>query len=457
MFVIVQIPFVDFRILSSPQIKEYEDYFLPNTFERDLEKVLYYRFFGRERNRYNPSELPLSERRFFDSQKLVSLKYKGFIGKHKYYPHLVFSRFFEEEQCFHFDIGIREAYRFIDTPQDLNRFAKDFLSSPLFQIHQRYEKKDVSYDIIGLAKKVREIYLYATSSKKIAPKKNYLSQVKLGIPALFIVYDRNDTHYMGKAQCVNLENGIQVFHDLLLVKNILFEVWYIEKEGLQRHNQDLRNLRIYLSKLHSYKESTRIILEHLEKNGNKDIDIFKVTDFLESILNKIGRERYYGYDNNDFWNIAFHVDNVYNRVSWNEFKDSIEAKLRAFKMSTNNINNFSLNIDNSPMDNSAITIGSQNVNVFIKSPTVLNQSIQEFEDAVNNILNEIKELSEEEQAQIKDRAESFASYVKDEKTSKKTAEILLESLKGVFPSVLKNAVAIKALFEIGEKIVSLLK
>ena len=77
MFIIAQIPFVDFRLLSK---EEFTDCIFPNTFPKKMSKSTYYRYFGEEKNRYMPNQLPLSERQFFDAHKILHSDYYGVKG-----------------------------------------------------------------------------------------------------------------------------------------------------------------------------------------------------------------------------------------------------------------------------------------------------------------------------------------------------------------------------------------
>lgn len=185
-----------------------------------------------------------------------------------------------EKQCFHFDIGLRETINF-PGPQrkNISKFARDLLQIPFLGINDRFEQGDDIYSILGLERPLKNIYLYATSSKKAEHIKDYSSKLIWGYPALFIVYDKNEQHYFGMAKTFNVNKNIKIRHELLSLKNTFADAWYIGKEGISRYNQDLRNLRIYLSKLHSYKESTRIILNYLDKHGFENFDKQKVKEF----------------------------------------------------------------------------------------------------------------------------------------------------------------------------------
>ena len=457
MFIIAQIPFVDFRLLSS---EVYEGSFFPNTFDRNFERALYYRFLGEEKNRFSPNGLPMSERRYFDSKKILYLRDYKFKGDACYFPQLLFARFFEDTHCFHFDIGLRETLKNSINRHNLNVFAKDLLGSPFFGINRRYEQKDKLYNLIELIKKIKEIYLYATASKKYEIHKEYSRKIVMGYPALFIIYDKREFHSFGMAQEVQLSNGIKVRHELVSSSNIFADVWYVGKDELSKYNQELRNLRIYLSKLHSYKESTRIILDYLDKDRDENLNYHKVGTFFNYMLNQMNRKQYYGYDNDDFWKIAFYVDNKYNHVSWDEFRGRIEAKLKEIEMSAGNqfgdVQIISGNeIHNSPIVGASST--NATINVSVGSQDKLREFIQEFDRLADELKSSNSQLAEEQKIILNDQAEVFKEYVTSESPNKKIANKLLLNLQRAISFGVLNSDGIQRLYEMGLNIVNLLK
>lgn len=81
MFIITQIPFVDFRLISDKDYAGDKDSgcFFPNIFLNYLGRSKYYRFLRARKKRYAPSELPISERNFFNPQKAIKMKSNRFI------------------------------------------------------------------------------------------------------------------------------------------------------------------------------------------------------------------------------------------------------------------------------------------------------------------------------------------------------------------------------------------
>ena len=455
MFIIAQIPFVDIRLLSN---KNYKNCFFPNMFDRHYEKATYYRFLGSERNRFNPNGLPATERTYFDSRKLIYVDSSSKMMPYHYFPRVLFARFFVEKQCFHFDIGLRESIEFWDPQRkNISKFAKDLLQNPFLGINDRFDQGEGIYSILGLEKPLKKIYLYATSSKKAEHIKDYSSRLLFGYPALFIVYDKNEQHFFGKAETFNVNRNIKIRHELLSLKNIFADAWYIGKEGISRYDQDLRNLRIYLSKLHSYKESTRIILNYLDKYGFENFDKQKVKEFLKLMQFQMNRENFYSYNNRDFRQLAFYIDEHYNHVTWDEFKFRIQAKMEELERSIMSTYNFN-SADNSKQINVVNSPGAI-VGLSENPEKIRNQCIQKFNIMFEELLNQNKALLEEERSTLENQKEDFLEYTQstsaESKEAKKRLAILKNTLSKISSFVLSNPEKIEKLINIGEKILDL--
>lgn len=471
MFIVAQIPFVDMRLLLK---RQNSNYFFPNTFNRHYEKATYYRFLGSEKNRYNPNELPVKERTYFDSRKLLYIAdyivdKHGRILQDGYIPQLLFARFFEEKQSFHFDIGLRELNSGFgrNIRKDISSFAKRILQTPFLGINDRYEVGEKKYSILGLEEALSDIYLYATSSKKTDKKDNDKSKIVFGYPALFVIYDRNEQHLFGKAKVFHVSDHIEVRHELVSVGHTFADVWYIGKESLHKHEQDLRYLRIYLSKLHSYKESTRIILNYSEFYGIDDIDINKFESFLKSMQKMLNRKHYYSFENKSFEDLAFYLDESYNEITWKDFKERIEIELEGISMSKRNGEN---NIFQPINATNVLTIaGSKNIRIGDisqcgTSEKSLKRYIQEFENQkqeLDKIINGNPNLTTDEKSSISAATTDFLDSVKGECPEKSKVKEKYENLKKVLTKIISyialNPDNANKLLSLGEKISNFFK
>ena len=453
MFIIAQIPFVDFRILSKDTK---EDCFFPNMFDRNIGKSTYYRFLGSEHvGKKTNNGIPNLDRQFFDSTKLLSLSKDKFIGKEYYEPTLLFSRFFTDKYSFHFDIGIREHYSF-ENKRNLDMFLREFILSPFFKIN-RFNNNNSLYTLIGLTKEIQQIYLYATKSKTTPTEINHIHQIKIGNPALFVVYDNSQTHYFDKLEEIKLNNGITIYHNLLTIKNTFVDVWYIGRNEALKKSAELRNLRIFLSKLHSYKESTRLILNYLDYHSYKNIDMHKVVAFLEKILEKIKKEKDHGFNNRDFWPMALKIDNVYNYANWKELIDSIEARIEEIKV--NKATEFHQTINDSSFVNSPVVSYSKDVNINITNNNFseFNDLIDEFNTIAAKIIESNDQITKEQSTIILGQIDTFRDYLNNDKVDKGFSNKLLENIKNAFQFVISNSTSLQQLMDVGAKIVSLIK
>lgn len=452
MFIIAQIPFVDFRLLSSKKNK-YDDCFFPNTFNKITYKPIYYRLFGEEKNRYSPNQLPISERQFFNAHRAIHINSQAFVGGGFYHPTLLFSRLFEEAYLFHFDIGIRETFKNNFNRCDFNRFIKEFLKSPFFEINRKYDTTNKQYNFIELADQIKKIYLYATKSKKVEEHNDNLSQIVLGYPALFITYDKDEIHSFGNAKEVKINSGIKVRYDLISINHTFVSVWYIGKRDISKYNQELRNLRIYLSKLHAYKEATHVILNYLKYNATNELDMHRVVTFFENILFLIDREKYYGYNNTDFWKIVFDVDNTYNNVSWNEYRRYMSAKIQ--EVANMNPKSNTIIVTGSTVEGSIVT-DSSNVQINNEKQNKIEDSIKNFDNILDELLKS-SQLTNQQMESLNDQINNFKEYIKNDSPQKGFASKLLNSIKNTFNCMISNSDGIQKLIVAGESIINLIK
>ncbi len=452
MFIVAQIPFVDFRLLSSEKGK-YNDCFFPNTFNKVTNKPIYYRFFGEEKNRYSPNQLPVSERQFFNAHRAIHINNHTFLGDSIYQPTLLFSRLFEEAQFFHFDIGVREKFKNNFNRRDLNQFIRDFILSPFFSINGKYDTEKKSYNFIELKEQVKHIYLYATKSKQVDEHNDNLSQVVLGYPALFVTYNKDEIHSFGNAKEIQINNGIKVRYNLISIKHSFISVWFIGKKDISKYNQELRNLRIYLSKLHVYKEATHIILDNLKYQINNELDMPKIITFFEYMLSLIERKKYYGYDNTDFWKIVFDIDNTYNDVSWNEYRQYMNAKIKG--VADMSPKNNTIIVTDSTIKGSIVT-DSKNVKINYEKQDKIDESIEKFDNILADLLND-SQLTKQQIESLNDQVNNFKEYIKNDSPQEKFALKLLNGIKNTFNCMISNSEGIQNLILVGESIINLLK
>ena len=325
--------------------------------------------------------------------------------------------------------------------------------SPFFSINGKYDTEKKSYNFIELKEQVKHIYLYATKSKQVDEHNDNLSQVVLGYPALFVTYNKDEIHSFGNAKEIQINNGIKVRYNLISIKHSFISVWFIGKKDISKYNQELRNLRIYLSKLHVYKEATHIILDNLKYQINNELDMPKIITFFEYMLSLIERKKYYGYDNTDFWKIVFDIDNTYNDVSWNEYRQYMNAKIKG--VADMSPKNNTIIVTDSTIKGSIVT-DSKNVKINYEKQDKIDESIEKFDNILADLLND-SQLTKQQIESLNDQVNNFKEYIKNDSPQEKFALKLLNGIKNTFNCMISNSEGIQNLILVGESIINLLK
>lgn len=462
MFIIAQIPFIDLRLLSCNVRHKINGCIFPNTFERKANRKIYYRYLGAEKLRAFPGELPTPERKYFDSSRILSLNGASSFADKPYYPRLLFSRLFEDAQFFHFDIGLREnSYEKI-CRKDLSRFILEFMNAPLFKIRKKFDRTESLYSFLELTEQIRQIYLYATNDVRKngtgrVTDKELSRKVITGNPALFITYNKDEIHTFGRARKITLPNGIEIWHDLITMDNILLNVWFIGKNDLPKYNSELRNLRIYLSKLHSYKESVQIILDRLQYPNDFSRD--KLIHFFELISSYVHREKYYGYQNEDFWSLIFSVDDTFNHMTWGNYKRQIDAYLNAVKEKTMSINYGIVNTGSMNNTGNIImtTAADSNITLTVSPPdNTIQEKIKAFDELTKELLAN-DQLTQSQIQRLEDNFDSFRDCVTAKNADKDTALKIFKRLKNALSETVGIASGIEKFIILGKSIINLLK
>ena len=158
MFIIIQIPFVDLRLL---QKQKSEASFFPNQFANRTNKPVYYRHFGAKHYRNNSENLPTSEHSFFDSYNLLKLN-KAVNNAAGWRCRLVFARLFADDFFFHFDIGVRVKANNEGDVLKLMPIIQHFFKEELF-VSAKKITSNRKYNLYTLRQYLESVYLYATT------------------------------------------------------------------------------------------------------------------------------------------------------------------------------------------------------------------------------------------------------------------------------------------------------
>ena len=295
--------------------------------------------------------------------------------------------------------------------------------------------------------------LLATQARKFLPSVVVIAREEFLAPLREALSDLPIKAF-GNAKEVKINNGIKVRYDLISINNTFVSVWFIGQMDISKYNQELRNLRIYLSKLHAYKEATRVILDYLKYNPINVLDMHRVITYFKYILSLIDREVYYGYNNTDFWRIVFDVDNTYNNVSWNDYKQYMNAIIQG--VASMNPKNNIINITGDGNNIGAIVNDSTNVQVNSEKQNTMEENIKNFDDIFDELLKS-SQLTKQQIESLNEQVNNFMEYIKTKSPEKGFASKLLSSLKTTFNCMINNSDSIQKLIVTGESIISFLK
>jgi hypothetical protein len=322
MFVIIQIPFVDFRLLKKEEEEE-KTFFFPHQFIKRAKGRICYRYFGFSKGRYNSDDLHPSEQNFFDSQKLLKIKYNS---EDKYKYKLIFARLFADDFFFHFDIGIRIQFKNATDKIDLSSLGQNLFDKNIF-VPSKQNRAGGPFNIFSLRQYIESLYLYATTHTKSLHCIN-ANHLYLGFGKIAVF-----------CQCRNNEN---IKENISLKKIIDDEDIYLQKATL-RYSSDathlwligaynpegetkdfLRRLRICLLKLNNYREGLDGIFKYLLHD---DINFNDLHDLLYAKLNNLlkllKQKKYYGIEGQYIMDRAVTIENEVYSGSWNEYKQKI--------------------------------------------------------------------------------------------------------------------------------------
>ena len=229
----------------------------------------------------------------------------------------------------------------------------------------------------------------------------------------------------------------------------------------------MRNLRIYLSKLHSCKESTRIILDYSDWYERDNIDIYKFESYLRQMQKLLNRKRYYSFQNKNFEDLAFYLDETNNEITWKDFRKRIELKLEGVSMSKKNgesENSLHINVGHGVVFSNTHNLNIGDINIYGTSKESINEYIKEFDELKNEfdkILNSYPNLTMNEKAEISTVSADFLDCVRSNDPERSKIKEKYENLKNVLGKMLSsiafNHDKIEKLLDLGEKIYNFFK
>lgn len=315
MFAIIQYPFIDTRLLNTPAPT---DSFFPHRFPKPIDKSLYFRFLGSEKLRRSAEGLPKGERTYFASKAAVTLLPGAPLRDG------VFTRLYADELSLHFDAGFHGSYT-----GAWDSFLREFLETPRLKVTSRFLDKEHVFAPYSFFDELLRIYQYATRSKKAegdSPRPIHAGIIP-GMPAVMISYRPADFEPPPETVWLNLPPGLRAGCCLFNWKEHPIAVYLIERGLFGWDRDEVRRLRICISKIHAYKETLRLLLDHIDRGGVERLDQGMLSRNLNKLLKLTQKRQYYGLDNQDFWGLAYSIDRTLHGGQWIELADRAEETL----------------------------------------------------------------------------------------------------------------------------------
>ena len=324
MFITVQMPFVDFRLLDKNPSK---NYFYPNFFmQKGTANKTYYRFLGSRAARTQSLNLPLSEKEFFDSTNSLKLK----IAENNYNASIIFSRLYCDRFFFHFDFGIKIESEKVKN-KDILKVVNDIFSA----IYTNDRRPDIKNPIINfpdIKQYLIAIYRYATTytNAEISDDENKMldSKILFGKLGVFINCNKSDIISESFHPVFPNDTEYKIYVCSSCIKQIQSDIWIIDKPDIPQ----IRELRICLSKLHCFKECLFLTTKYLD--NFKDDSLLNIADISQQFefINRLyKKDSYYGFKIESIESAAFSANLSADVVTWDDYKNKIDELLKRFR------------------------------------------------------------------------------------------------------------------------------
>lgn len=451
MFAVVQYPFVDYRMLYDAESRPHN--FFPQSFPRQTEQRRYFRFLGAEKLRRSFEEFPQGEQRFFYSRTMI--RFLPAIGEPL--PTGVFSRLYADGLSLHYDIGLYGR----SVPDWDWRFIQDLMNKPRLRITSRFEPKGRVFSFYKFFNELLRLYQYATTSKKAAapPPKPVQAGIAPGIPAV-ILTSRDSPAAVSGIQWRHLQRGLEVGCGQYSLHDHPIAIWYIRHNGFSSKSDEVRRLRICITKIHAYKETVRLLLEFMERDLPNGVNFDILYKELKRLLRLMEKEQYYGFDNRDFWGLAYSIDERFHGEQWIELSDRVRAALDQLDWKKEELKGMGTVIKNY---GNQIYLGDNPENVTLSSivegsPTTVINTAEIQNPDVQDFLAEAQRLLEKAAAgkeieELREQIKAFCDSASEQKPNKHICKALFQGIKATMAAIISNADGLEKLFSLGKKII----
>lgn len=442
-FAVIQYPFIDTRLLN---VSNPSGYFFPQQFRRQTTRNRYFRFLGPEKLRRYAEDFPNGEQTYFDSKAAVTFCPVTPLKKG------VFKRLYADDLSLHYDIGLYGPHF-----GKYNRLIRRLMETPRLKVTSRFEPRECVFSPYTFFDKLLQIYQYATTSKKVAdvPPAPIQAGIIPGTPAIILSYRSPELKLPSPSQIKWLElfPGLRAGCSLFDLNNHPIAVYLIEHDHFASKSDEVRRLRVCISKIHAYKETLRLLLEFIKHEQFGGIKLEPSSFYLKKLLELAKKEWYYGFDNQDFWGLAYSIDKEFHQAQWTELVD--QAKVIAdcldqeMRKGVKTLNKFTYEnsgvmfVNSKDVDIGSITIG--------KTQKELDGAVQDFFEEAERLLAKL-EANGKEVSELKEQIKVFCDSAKEKSPKKDVCNVLFKGIK----AALATAPSVEALFNLGQKIVELL-
>jgi len=315
MFAVIQYPFIDTRLLNEECPT---GSFFPQQFHRHPARSRYFRFLGPEKLRRCSEDFPEGEKNYFDSKAAVSFlpASQEPMGKG------VFKRLYADGLSLHYDIGLyaRLGQFFLS---ECRPFVRELMETPRLKVTSRFEYRECEFSLYTFFDELLRLYQYATTSKKAAGALITPTQAGIlpGTPAVIISCQSFELKPASKTKWLKLLPDLRVGCSLLNLRDHPIAVYCIERNFTFSRKDEVRRLRVCISKIHAYKEALRLLMSFIEYRHTSGIKLRPLRVYLNQLLRLAEKKRYYGFDNQDFWGLAFSIDESFHQQQWIDLID----------------------------------------------------------------------------------------------------------------------------------------
>ncbi len=438
MFITLQIPFVDLRLLRADRDP---NCFFPHTW---VSGPGYYRHFGARHGRTDCEELPPPEHTFFQAKRmLTSLRHETLNTR------LVYARLFADRFFFHFDIGIKvfeygAAQKPLPLLQDLWKHGR--LHAPSLK------QKQISLNEHSLWPYIKDLYLYATTYVKAYPSPvSEKPELYFGRAAVFCQCSLQPGPEKGFRKIHTLDNRLTLYQGSLPLPRFSMPVWLMQKHNDGGVTKDkLRKLRICLLKLHNYREGLTGVFRFLDAQigAPETLNLDELRVEFKYLMRLLRRESLYGVPGKRIMDYALDGEKYAHRENWEELLSNLEEYYDRIKELQHG-GGYTMKVD---FHDQVTVQGDQIFAENIYHTAEDKRQMMDFAAAFDAMVQQIVET--EVANRLTSQKDELMQYLQNKEKNGKKISRIWDSMKNTLKAAVQNADKLTTLFLLGEKIVN---